>query len=93
MARAMTETAADLLRELVFAHQIILNALHIMTPEEKNSWGRMNARHGVDGEGTTRYHEREAVIRASSFDVAEQAIAAQHDSACRRAGTTTGEDK
>lgn len=52
----------DLLRELRAAHQIIRNALAVMTVEQKKEWGRLNERDGVDGEGITRANEREAVI-------------------------------
>lgn len=53
---------SDLLRELQAAHQIIRNALAVMTVEQKAEWGRLNERDGVDGEGITRANEREAVI-------------------------------
>lgn len=52
----------DLLRELRAAHQIIMNALAVMTVEQKVEWGRLNAAAGVDGEGITRANERAAVI-------------------------------
>ena len=52
----------ELLRELQAAHQIIRNALAVMTVEQKEEWGRLNERDGVDGEGVTRANEREAVI-------------------------------
>lgn len=57
-----TTTGADLLRELQAAHQIILNALAVMTAEQKEEWGRLNDRDGVEGEGVTRYSERVAVL-------------------------------
>ncbi len=50
------------LAELEAAHRIIRNALAVMTTAQKAEWGRLNARDGVDGEGITRAHEREAVI-------------------------------
>lgn len=53
---------AELLRELRHAHQIIKNALNLMTLDQKFDWGTANARDGVDGDGMTRFHEREAVI-------------------------------
>lgn len=53
------------LDELVAAHQIIRNALAVMTTEQKVEWGRLNARDSVDGEGVTRANEREAVIKAA----------------------------
>lgn len=52
----------ELLRELRFAHSIILTALSLMTSDQKNDWARLNAEKGIPGEGTTRYHERIAVI-------------------------------
>ena len=52
----------ELLAELQAAHQIIRNALAVMTTEQKAEWGRLNERDGVDGEGITRANEREAVI-------------------------------
>lgn len=64
-AAAGTEDANSLLAalgELKAAHQIIRNALAIMTTEQKVEWGRLNARDGVDGEGITRANEREAVL-------------------------------
>jgi hypothetical protein len=75
---AMTETkrelellaasAPDLLSELRAAHQIIRNALQIMTTPQKMEWGRANARDGVEGEGTTRANERAAVIARATGD-------------------------
>ena len=53
---------ADLLAELQAAHQIIRNALNIMTAEQKIAWAVKNVRDVVDGEGITRANEREAVI-------------------------------
>ena len=53
------------LKELKAAHQIIRNALSIMTTAQKMKWQKLNERDGVDGEGTTRANEREAVIKAS----------------------------
>ena len=52
----------ELLTELRAAHQIILNALALMTPEQKAVWAQANDRDGVIGEGTTRFHERAAAI-------------------------------
>lgn len=56
------EQRDELLAELEAAHTIIRNALTVMTPEQKAMWGRGNESAGVEGEGVTRYHEREAVI-------------------------------
>jgi len=52
---------ADLLAELQAAHQIIRNALNIMTASQI-AWAVKNVRDVVDGEGATRANEREAVI-------------------------------
>ena len=52
---------ADLLAELQAAHQIIRNALNIMTAS-RTAWAVKNVRDVVDGEGATRANEREAVI-------------------------------
>lgn len=54
--------APSLLAELGHAHQIIRNALNIMTPEQKAEWAALNERDGCVGEGTTRANERQAVI-------------------------------
>ena len=51
-----------LLRELQYAHAIILGALAIMTTAQKADWAAMNSRKGIPGEGTTRYHERAVAI-------------------------------
>ena len=60
--------APDLLDELRKAHQIIRNALAVMTTEQKSKWGRLNERDAVDGEGITRANERQSVIvRAEAF--------------------------
>jgi hypothetical protein len=54
--------AADLLNELEKAHQIIRNALGIMSIGQKLQWGQLNERDGVEGVGVTRANEREAAI-------------------------------
>ena len=54
--------APELLSELEAAHQIIRNALAIMTPDQKCAWGAKNETDGVSGEGTTRANERQAAI-------------------------------
>ncbi len=54
--------APELLEELRAAHQIIRNALAVMTTAQKNEWGCMNELHGVAGEGITRANERDAVL-------------------------------
>ena len=52
--------------ELECAHQIIRNALNVMTESQKAEWGSMNAGHCVDGEGITRNHERQKIIDKAS---------------------------
>lgn len=56
---------ADLLAELQAAHQIIRNALNIMTASQI-AWAVKNVRDVVDGEGATRANEREAVINKAN---------------------------
>lgn len=48
--------------ELEKAHQIILNALRLMTPEQQNEWARLNETSACADEGGTRYHERARLI-------------------------------
>ena len=52
----------ELLAELRAAHQIIRNALNLMTADQKIEWSKANERDGVHGEGVPRANEREAVI-------------------------------
>ena len=54
--------APELLQELQKAHRIILNALAVMSADQKGDWAEANVRDGVIGEGTTRFHERAAAI-------------------------------
>ncbi len=54
--------APDLLAELRAARQIIVNALQVMDVQQKTEWGNLNLRDGVEGDGITRFHERDAVI-------------------------------
>jgi len=62
--QAIAENAnAELLRELRHAHKIIQNALNLMTTDQKFEWGEANARDLVDGDGITRFYEREAVLK------------------------------
>jgi regulator of replication initiation timing len=62
----------DALREeLRKAHQIIRNALAVMTTEQKDAWGRMNERDMVDGEGITRANEREALLKSTGATTSE----------------------
>ncbi len=58
--------STDLIFELRCAHQIIRNALNLMTPEQKVQWGRANERDDVIGEGTTRAHERESALKRAT---------------------------
>lgn len=62
--RATTEgnLKADLLRELQLAHEIVRNALSLMTPAQRADWALLNVASGNDSDGTTRFHERAAVI-------------------------------
>ncbi|HBD35944.1 hypothetical protein [Cupriavidus sp. UBA2534] len=60
----------ELLRELQHAHRIIQNGLQIMSVTQTSVWGERNARDGVDGEGTTRYHERAAVLARATGSAA-----------------------
>lgn len=53
---------AAVLRELQLAHEIIRNALALMTAAQRTDWALLNAASGNDSEGTTRFHERAAVI-------------------------------
>lgn len=55
-------SAPELLSELEAARDIIHNALSLMTTAQKSEWGRLNEAAGVEGEGVTRRHERDAVI-------------------------------
>ena len=51
-----------LLSELQAAHLIIRNALQLMTSEQKAAWARVNDAADLVECGTTRAHERQAVI-------------------------------
>lgn len=62
--------APDLLAELQHAHQIILNAVAVMTPEQLSAWAQENERDGCDGDGATRYHERAEVIARATWSKA-----------------------
>ena len=48
--------------EMQAAHQIIRNALNLMTAEQKSAWATRNEETGCIGDGTTRANERQAVI-------------------------------
>lgn len=54
-----------LLAELKAAHQIIRNAMNLMTPEQKKQWGDLNDKAGLIDCGITRANEREAVIASA----------------------------
>ncbi|HDR9200995.1 TPA: hypothetical protein QDB48_002307 [Burkholderia vietnamiensis] len=62
----MNTIAQQLRDELRAAHTVILNALAVMTMDQKIDWGRANERDDVAGEGVTRHHERQKVIAEGS---------------------------
>ncbi|KVD66870.1 hypothetical protein WI87_29845 [Burkholderia ubonensis] len=66
LVATLSKQRDELLHELQCAHQIIKNALNIMTTDQQVACGDMNARDGVDGEGVTRSHERGALIARST---------------------------
>lgn len=56
--------APELLRELKLANKIIMNALNVMTTEQKLAWDELNTRDDLkDGWALTRNNVREAVIK------------------------------
>ncbi|QEZ47214.1 hypothetical protein [Cupriavidus oxalaticus] len=59
----LDNSRAEMLRELQAAHRIIRNMLGLLSVNQKAVLAARNARDGVDGEGTTRANEREAVIK------------------------------
>lgn len=60
----LTEAAPDLLHELKLANKIIMNALNVMTSEQKLALDELNYRDDLkDGFAMTRNGAREAVIR------------------------------
>lgn len=63
-ARARLLAAApDLLHELKLANKIIMNALNVMTTDQKLAWDEMNARDDLkDGWALTRNKARESAI-------------------------------
>lgn len=63
---SLIATAPELLSELQAAHQIIKNALSVMTPKQKLAWAAKNEVDGVIGEGDTRANERLAVINKAT---------------------------
>lgn len=60
---------AELTAELVAAHQIIHNALELLTPRQRHELARRNAHDGVSGTDLARSGEREAVIRRATIEV------------------------
>jgi hypothetical protein len=55
--------APDLLHELKLANKIIINALNIMTEDQKREWDEANTRDDLkDGWALTRNHSREVAI-------------------------------
>jgi hypothetical protein len=54
--------APDLLAELEAAHQIIRNALNLMSLDQQIKWSEINERAGLITDGATRANEREAII-------------------------------
>lgn len=62
----------SLLAELKAAHQIIRNALNLMTPTQKRRWADLNDLAGLVEHGATRANEREAVIeKAEQIGITE----------------------
>ncbi|WP_321905610.1 hypothetical protein [Paraburkholderia tropica] len=58
-----------LLFELRAAHQIIRNALSVMTTDEQIRWAEMNARDAVDGDGATKAGERDALLASPQMAI------------------------
>ena len=54
--------APELLDELRLAHEIIRNALNLMTTDQKIEWSRINEKAGLITDGATRARERLAAI-------------------------------
>lgn len=55
--------APDLLKELKLANKIIMNALNVMTADQKLAWDELNTRDDLkDGLALTRNGAREAAI-------------------------------
>lgn len=68
-ARAVN-VVTELTHELECAHQIIRNALNLMSDHQKQEWASLNTGQCVDGEGITRANEREKAFKlafASGF--------------------------
>ncbi len=63
MKHSLISAAPELLAELKFANRIIINALNVMSIEQKEKWDELNTRDGVkDGLALTRNNKRELVI-------------------------------
>lgn len=60
--QAALSAIADLISELQKAHQIILIALNTLPPGAKRTFEQKVIGAGLDGEGTTRFHERRAAL-------------------------------
>lgn len=60
--RDLGQISNELLCELKFAHQIVQNALKVMTIEQKSKWAALNDADGLIEFGTARAHERADVI-------------------------------
>ncbi|UHQ21925.1 hypothetical protein LVB77_14750 [Lysobacter sp. 5GHs7-4] len=59
---AARAAVAELIAELEKAHQIILVALNALPPGAKRKFEQKVIAAGLDGEGTTRFHERRAAL-------------------------------
>lgn len=57
---------AEIAAELIAAHQIIHNAMELLTPRQRHELARRNAHDGVSGSDIARSGEREAVIRRAT---------------------------
>jgi hypothetical protein len=69
------QAIAAALAHLEAAHQIIKNALNIMTPKQKAEWAKKNEASGIVSEGTTSANERLAAIQALKDGLCHGAIA------------------
>jgi hypothetical protein len=66
-ARTKPTVDAQVLEQLQLAHQIIQNALQVMTSDQKRMWALKNAAAGMDTEdGITGFHARKAVIERAT---------------------------
>lgn len=69
------QAIASALAELEASHQIIKNALNIMTQKQKAEWAKKNEASGIVSEGTTGANERLAAIQALKAGLCHGAIA------------------